>query len=41
MNVLPSQDWVTGSVISIVQEDTSRALIMARKDMVIVDAGNG
>ena len=31
----------TGSVIRMVQEDTSRALIMGRKDMVIVDAGNG
>ena len=40
MNIRPSQDWVTGSVIRIVQEDTSRALIVGRKDMIIVDAKN-
>ena len=40
MNVLSSQDWVTGSVITIVQEGTSRALIVGRQYLMIGNAGN-
>ena len=40
-NVRPSQDWVTAGMIRILQKDTSRALIVGRKYMMIVDARNG